>query len=199
MKPVFTFSTLLLSLMLGGCISLLPDQGPRPKQIILEPQTVSVPNRDLPRGSIAVSRPTAPTLNEENRLVIHYDKDQLNLVDHISGVTYQDNLPDMVQRHMVKAMLASKKFNAVGFATDSFKKTHILESDINSFAIHVTPSRMFARVQISAKLLDHKSRQVIWQKQFMSEAPIKDHQLKAFVPALKEAYQSVLYQIAQEI
>ena len=199
MKRIFALPWLMFVITLSSCVSLVPDQGPRPQQIVLEPQVIPVPNRERRQGAIAVSMPTAATLNEENRLVIHYDKDQLNLVDHISGVTYQDNLPDMVQRHLVMALLASKKFQAVGYRTDTFKKTHMIETDINAFAVHVTAKGIFARVKMTAKLLDHKSRQVIWQKQFSSEAPIQAHELKAFVPALKEAYQNVLYQIAQEI
>lgn len=192
-------SLCLICLCLTGCVKLLPDQGPRPKQIVLDPQTIASPDRDPQRWAIAIAKPTASTLNEDNRLVIHYDRDDIHLVDHISGVTYQDNLPDMVQRHLMRAFLSSKKFTAVGFASDTFMKSHLLESDVQTFAVFVTSEGMYARVSITAKLLDHKSRLVQWQETFTSDAPIQKHTLKDFVDALKEAYQTVLYQISQRI
>ena len=212
-KAFFTMSLALCPVIfLTGCITLFPDDGKHPQKVVLSPSMqMNSPSNDgaspqktlnnqrIIEKSIAISKPTAATFDESNRMVIYYDKDNLHLMDHIAGTTYQDNLPDLVQRHMVETLIASKQFRAIGFDTDSFQKDFILELDIQQFAIFAQATNPRANVTVSGKLLTANGRKPLWQKVFSSETPLKQNSLKTYVAALNQAYANVLREIIEAI
>lgn len=199
LKKIALVSCFMPLILQTGCISLLPDSGPRPKQVFLNPSVTSAPLRDTKYHTVAVARPTAPTLLETNRLPIHYEDQSLQLIDHIGGVVLQDDLPSLVQRHIIKALIASKKFKAVGFMDDTFSREVILETDIEAFDIHYNSTKKEANISLLIKLLETKGRKVLWQHRIQMQSPIEGHNLKAFIKALKTSYEKVLYQITQEV
>lgn len=187
--------------MLSSCISLLPDPGHLPKRIWLEPAMISSPLRDHTNTpqTLSVIRPTATNMLDSERLRVRNLTGEIALVDHIAGVEWQDHLPAMVQRHLVQALIRSKKFKAVGLEEDSFKRALVLETDIQAFDVVLLPNKMYAEVHLSAKLLNVKGRDVIWQKNFTTKTPLQEHSLQAFITGLTKAYETVLYQITQDI
>ncbi len=194
------FSCLSL-IVLSSCVSLLPDPGTAPMRIWLEPALITSPLRD-PTSSqkiIAVMQPTATNMLDSERLRIRDLTGTIALVDHIAGVEWQDHLPIMVQRHLVQALTRSKKFKAIGLEEDSFKRNFVLETDIQTFDVVILPDKMYAEITLSAKLLENQGRDVIWQKAFISKAPIANHSLQAFIMSLTKAYETVLYQITQDV
>ncbi len=204
----FLFMALFLQ---NGCVSLLPDPGPAPQKIFLNPSITYSP---LPKGrskSIAVSKPLTPTRYENNRLSVRHsiyhsvphkekkDQDLITVTDHVSGVVIQGNLPDLIQDHLIKALMTSEKFKAVGYAQESFHRDNIIESSLEAFDVIIEKNKIYAKIQMTVKLLSSKGRKIIWQKQFSETTPIAEHKISAFVLGLTSAYESVLYQITKEV
>jgi|GEM_PF-4511659 len=192
---------LLPLILLSACVSLLPDTGEPPKRIWLEPAMISSPFRDHNNAlqTVAITRPTATNMLDSERFRIRDLRGNIALVDHIAGIEWQEHLPVMVQRHLIQALILSKKFKAVGFEEDSFNHAVVLETDIQKFDVVVLKDKMYAEIELSAKLLEVKGRDVIWQKAFTSKAPIKSHSLEAFITGLTKAYENTLYQITQDV
>ena len=199
------FSKALLFLplaLLSACVSLLPETGELPKRIWLEPPMIaSSPQGQsvTPFQTIAITRPTATKTLDSERLRLRDLTGKIAFVDSIAGVEWQEHLPTMMQRHLTQALVHSKKFKAVGFEEDSFKHAVVLETDLQAFDVVILKDKMYADVQLSAKLVEVKGRNVIWQKAFTSKVPITDHSLDAFISSLTKAYETVLRQITQTV
>jgi len=201
---MISFPKLLLLLplaFLSACVSLLPETGEAPKRIWLDPAMISSPLRDHNNvlQTVAITRPTATNMLDSERLSIRDLRGTIALVDHIAGVEWQEHLPIMLQRHLIEALILSKKFKAVGFEEDSFNHAVVLETDIQKFDVVILKDKMYAEVQLSAKLLEVKGRDVIWQKAFVSKSPITNHSLEGFIGGLTKAYETVLYQVTQDV
>lgn len=195
------FLVLFPLMLLSACVSLLPETGEPPKRIWLEPAMISSPLRDHnnPLQTVAITRPTATNMLDSERFRIRDLRGKIALVDHIAGIEWQEHLPIMVQRHLIQALILSKKFKAVGFEEDSFNHNVVLETDIQKFDVVIQKDKMYAEIELSAKLLEVKGRDVIWQKPFTSKAPITSHSLEAFIAGLTKAYENVLYQVTQDV
>ena len=201
--------TLMLALGCSGCISLLPNPGPRPKQMVLSPELKthqsSFFSTNAKKQSIAVSRPTAGSRNESNRISISHISDGILVTDHLAGVTFHDDLPELVQSDLIRFLQEQGKQDqnqvlAVGMTTHSFYRSHVLETHINDFEIHIdADKRITATVSMTATLLQSKGRKAIWQGMFTSTKPIKAHNLVAFKAGLESAYTDVLEQITLKI
>lgn len=193
--------TLLPLVLLSACISLLPETGEPPKRVWLEPAMISSPLRDHNHTiqTVAITRPTATSMLDSQRFRIRDLRGRIALVDHVAGIEWQEHLPIMVQRHLIQALVLSKKFKAVGFEEDSFNHAVVLETDIQKFDVVILTDKMYADIELSAKLLEVKGRDVIWQKTFIAKAPITTHSLEAFISGLTKAYENVLYQVTQDV
>jgi len=188
-------------IFLSACVSLLPDTGEPPKRLWLEPAMISSPLRDHNNTlqTVAISRPTAPSMLNSERLRIRDLRGNIALTDYIAGIEWQEHLPLMIRRHLVQALMLSEKFKAVGFEEDSFNYAVILETDIRKFDVALLKEKMYAEIELSAKLLDVKRRDVIWQKTFTAKSPLKKHSLDSFIAGLTKAYETILYQITQDV
>lgn len=199
MKNIIKFTLLCCVIVLNACISLLPEAGPAPKRLWLDPAMTSSPFQGSAIETIAVTRPTSSDLLDSHRLRIRDLSGEIAFVDQIAGVEWQEHLPLMVQRHLVLALKTSRKFKAVGFSDDTFRRDVVLETDIQNFDVVVLEDKMYAEVTLSAKLLKAKGREVIWQHTLTSKAPITEHTLAAFVTGLTTAYEMVLLQITEDV
>ena len=195
LKTLIFFPLMILS----ACVSLLPEPGTPAKKIWLDPVVSSTENSRPSTDVLSITRPTATHMLDSERLRVRNLKGELPLIDHIAGVEWQEHLPLMTQRHLVKNIKRAEIFKAVGFEEDSFDRDIVLETDIQNFDVVILKDKMYAEVTLSAKLLQAKGRDILWQKTFTATAPIVRHTLVDFIAGLTSAYEDVLGQVIGEL
>ena len=152
---------MMFMVTLTGCISLLPEAGPAPEYVSLNP--------DLPTNKaskhnfqIIIEEPTADILHNSNKIVV------LNCQQYkfAEGKEWSERLPIFVQRDIVKA-ISKKGLLGVGIPANGLKPNYILLSNISKFLV-ATKDHDHPKVLIEAdfSLMQIPSRKIVARKHF---------------------------------
>ena len=195
---VLTVIFFIGSVLASGCVQVLPDPGAPAKRLVLEPTFEALEQGRSKALSIAVARPTASELYESKRLIIKTHQEAVMKVDYIAGVEWQDILPTLVQRDIVRGLEKAHYFKGVGFQEERFKQDILLEVDIRHFEGVVTSQDQYAHVVFGIKAIRNPGRTVILQTTIETKQPLLSRALDRLVEGLTQAYESALIKMVRE-
>ena len=169
---------LSIFLLLSGCSI---------KNHTLNSYDLSVENRYQTNRHInkvlQIRYPTA--LNALGSSKIFYKRD--GITSYYLYSHWDSSLNKIIYSEMLKNILNSNKYKAVVGFNSGAKADLILETEIIDFYHIVNGTNSYAKVTISAKLLDANSEKIIKSRVFSYKLNVKELNAKGFVEASKEA------------
>ncbi|MGV6820131.1 MAG: ABC-type transport auxiliary lipoprotein family protein [Parvularcula sp.] len=174
---------LFVSLILSGCVSLLPDSGDLPPRIALDAGPAT--NRagaTLP-VSLVIGDPTADALLNASSVAI--TKTPLEF-QYLDDADWTDRVPVLVRRYLVKRLRNTGDYQAVGDKTDITRGDFVLQPDIEAFHLDAAGKAEMATVAINALLSDRQG-QIIGAKRFAATIPTASRSRHDRAEALNQA------------
>ncbi len=192
--------SLLLPLLLAGCISVFPDPPPTSKKIVLTPALKMARGGPKVPWQLIIEKPLSnEILNSTRLVVVRYDLQGIKAMEYVAGVEWNDKLPRMLQERLIAAFESSGRITGVGQSEESFRAPYALQLDIRHFEVEVQERDQQARafVEVSAKIISSKTLKVEAQKTFTRHAPARAHTLKGFLEAFESASGLLLGDVVQ--
>ncbi len=172
-------SILLLPLLLGGCISLLPEPPPPPRVFVLESADVVA----LPRrvdATIAVALPTGErTIMGTD--VIWRTGDELA---YVAQTQWSARAEFALQNMLLHTLARQGAFNAATRAGES-RAEYEVRWDVLDF--EVREDGMQARFAADVRVVASPGRRIIAQRVITAEAPVSDRSSSVAAQALARA------------
>jgi len=173
-------AVLLAPLVLGGCISLLPEPPPPPQVFALEAQDVAPIAGERIDAVIAV----APPSGERSILgadVIWRTGDQLAFVDQMQ---WSNRAEFALQAMLVETLMRQGRFAAATQSGEA-RAEYEIRWDIHDF--EVREDAMQARFVASAHLVQSPGRRIVASETVTASAPVADRSQSAAAQALARA------------
>jgi ABC-type uncharacterized transport system auxiliary subunit len=175
-----TRAILLAPLLLGGCISLLPEPPPPPRVFALEAADVQRAQGAPVDAVIAVALPTG----ERSILgtdVVWRTGDQLAFVDQMQ---WSNRAEAALQAMLVETLMRQNRFRA---ATRSGEARAEYEVRWDVLDFEVREDQMQARFAADVRLVASPGRRIIASETITAEAPVSDRSASAAAQALARA------------
>jgi cholesterol transport system auxiliary component len=141
----------------------------------------------LKNRQILVPEPTAVKMLDSEQVVVRVSPSELQ---YLSDSRWGDRLPRLVQAKLVQAFENTGRIGGVGKPGQGLAIDYQIVTDIRSFEVTTTGSRM-ANVEISAKILNDRNGSVRAQSVFKATSPVRGTENSDFVEALDRAFAKV--------
>lgn len=171
---------LIPALLLGGCISLLPEQPPPPRVYVLEAGDVAPVDGGALDAVIGVAAPTG----ERSLLggdLIWRERDELILIDQAQ---WSSRAEAALQSMLVDTLSRQGRFRAATRSGEA-RSDYDIRWDVLDF--EVDAATMTARFAVDARLVALPARMIIAQRQIVAEAPVTERTSSAAANALARA------------
>ena len=182
---------ILVLLLSAGCTVL--DPGPAATNVLL-PVTVSVaPQSNRMPIQLRVTRPVADGATETDRIMALMNGHEVRALDSARWV---NPVPALVQRHLVDALEASRRFTSVNWEGSGVEDKYRLSTDIRRFFLRYDSSGgpPVADVAMVFSLIRSETGTVVARTYAHVEEPCRENTLEAFVNAFGKATTRVLTQ-----
>lgn len=144
-------------------------------------------------GQIVIPTPTALQAFGEQRIVV---RDVTGAMTFLGGGQWADQLPDLLQARLINTFENASKLRAVALPSSGVMADYQLVTDIRAFYV-VTPGNE-AVVELSVRLINARSGQIVRGKVFSARRPVGDNlNAGSAAVALNDALSSVLLEIAR--
>ena len=194
LKLVRTVATLTaMATLLVACGGILPKK--EPMQIITSQVHVDPdPAWQKVNWQLSVARPNGNDMLNSRRMVVSPAAGQLQVY---KGVSWDDNVPDIVQDIVVHAFEDSGKMVAVGRQTSGMHADFLLQMDMrDDQAVYRTPAGPpEIEVTISARLIDFSSNRAIASRTFRQTVAASG----TGVPAVAHAFDAAWAAMARDL
>ena len=178
---------LALALALSGCGFL---KGPPPETFDLTAPE-SVPVKGATAAQILIPEPSALKALDSERIVVTTG----SKISYYPDAQWPDRLPRLFQAKAVQAFEQSRKARAVGRPGEGLSIDFQLVIDIRAFEYVSDGDDGFARVEISAKILNDRNGRVVSTKILTAEAPVTKDSAAGVVAGVDTALNEVLVEL----
>jgi cholesterol transport system auxiliary component len=178
---------LALALALSGCGFL---KGPPPETFDLTAPE-SVPVKGATAAQILIPEPSALKALDSERIVVTTG----SKISYYPDAQWPDRLPRLFQAKAVQAFEQSRKARAVGRPGEGLSIDFQLVIDIRAFEYVSDGDDGYARVEISAKILNDRNGRVVSTKILAAEAPVTKDSAAGVVAGVDTALNEVLVEL----
>lgn len=184
------------SVLVAGCVNVLPQAGPAPQIYRLEgaPQaamSAAVASAAHAELTIVVPEPLASRALSSDRVAVMMGGDHLS---YAAGARWSERAPLVVQDHVLRAFEDDGRIGAAVRPEDGVQTDFELRLDMIRFeAVYrdgeaAAPTAM---VELRAKLVDRRSRDLLASRRFDAEATAGENRLGAIIAAFDGAMNQI--------
>jgi cholesterol transport system auxiliary component len=184
MKLKITF-LLVMALLLGGCISLLPDAGPGPDIYRLSKIVQTTPTQEVAR-LVLLPLVQAPRELKNNRVALVTGQQSIS---YAANARWASSTPEMLQVLFADALRNQAAIQVV-YPADGINadfEVRIILQNFEAIYDQGQVSSPIAEVQILVRLIERKTRTLIAEKTISSSARSSDLRLGSIVAAIDQA------------
>ena len=177
-------------LVLSGCSSLVPGQGPPPDLYRLTPKP-EIPDT-LPKVSwqLEVEAPNAAASLDSTRVALLHDPSHF---EYYARANWVDRVPLLVQSSLIEFFESSGKILSVGRDSSDVRPDYVLSTELRDFQMEYFPDPLpSAHVGINARLISVRQRSIIASRRFDERAPASTDRTDAIIAAYNIALGKVL-------
>jgi len=144
-------------------------------------------------AQIMVPEPRALKVLDSERIVVATD----SKISYYPDAQWADRLPAVFQAKAIEAFEQSKRARAVGRPGEGLSIDYQLLVDIRTFEYNTSTNQGFARIEISAKILNDRNGRVVATRVLSAEAPVGNDDVEDVVAALNAALDQVLIDLVR--
>lgn len=194
--------SVFLPLCLCGCVSLFPDSGPAPKEILLESQkgalsTVSTHHKSYKKAILAVEQPSTPAFLNTRQIALRRLDNHLSIQDHVAGFIWHDTPSHQLAIEMQQTLLSQNIFKGVVPGTMNETSTFKLVSHINDATLDLTQDTPKVSLSLTVGLWHSAPQELVQQKVFTYSLDIGDQEPTTIQKAFGEMITSYLKDLTQ--
>lgn len=173
-------SILLLPLVLGGCISLLPEPPPPPRVFVLEAGDVAAEAGSRIDAAIAVAQPGGERTLMGSDLIWRTGDE----LAYVAQTQWSARAEFALQSMLIETITRQGAFTAATRAGEG-RADYELRWDVLDF--EVSETTMQARFVADVRILSSPGRRIIAQRTITAEAPVSDRSSSVAAQALARA------------
>ena len=180
-------------LVLSGCSSLVPGQGPPPNLYRLTPKP-EIPDT-LPKVNwqLEVEVPNAPASLDSTRVALLHDPSQF---EYYARANWVDRAPLLIQSLLIEFFESSGKILSVGRDSSDFRPDYVLSTELRDFQMEYFPGPLpSAHVGMNARMISIRQRSIIASRRFDQLAPASADRIESAVAAYSVALGKTLDEI----
>jgi ABC-type uncharacterized transport system auxiliary subunit len=189
----------LVTLLMVGCVNVLPQPGPAPKRVMLDPVlstgTLTHTNALASKQALAIARPSSSQSLDSVRVRVITRDQGVQLIDALADVEWHEPLPAMVQKALLHGFMKANKYTAVGDQESCFSAEVLLETEIQAFDVVFDKGTDQVIISLNSKLIDLSTRKVQQQQIFTATVPVKTRTVTGVMTALNQAFTTVVEQL----
>lgn len=187
----------LCTVLLSGCVSLLPPAPPRAKSVMLMPAFQFPADLSPVTWSLAIEQPLAIDPFDSRRIIVNIETEKgIRALESLANLEWSDRLPALIQQQTISAFEKSGRIIGVGQTDEDFNPRFVLQLHIKTAEIVLTGlAQQDVRINLSAKLITKKHRNVIAQRAFKSLSSVPERTERAFLQAYEQALGQTLADI----
>jgi cholesterol transport system auxiliary component len=187
----------LITLLVSGCINLLPPAPLPSKKVLLSPNPSFSSTSFSNPVQISVIKPTvSPTLEFNKILVVNQLNTGLKTADFIADVEWAEPLPQIVHENLLESLEKTHLFKAVGREHDNLKASFLLQTDLRHFEVLAEENSLKeVFIEIDVKVIRVSKRDVIAQQSFSKRQKIKDSTLVAAIDGFNRSFSKILEEL----
>lgn len=176
-------------LLPAGCAVL--DPGPPMTNVILPVRYPELAPGERMPIQLLVARPAADSSTSSDRILALMNGYEVRALDSAKWV---GTIPSIVQRKLVDALEASRRFAAVGWEETNFDEKYRLSTDIRQFYLRYDEAGKAPVVDMAFvySLVKTDTGKIIARKLVQVEVPCTGNSLEAFVTAFGRAMTETL-------
>lgn len=186
---VRTLLTVAIAVVVAGC-SLF--RGPPPVTYELSAPD-SVPGRAGTTAQIMIPEPRALKVLDTERIVVAEGP----TLSYYPDAQWSDRLPKVFQAKAIEAFEQSKRARAVGLPGEGLSIDYQILIDIRAFEYNNTGGVGYARIEVSAKILNDRNGRVVSTRVLTGEAVVGDDDAADVVAGLDAALNEVLVELVR--
>lgn len=177
-------ATLCLMVLLGGCVSLLPDSGDLEPRIRLDANAPVISADTMLETSLVISDPSAEAVYNTYNLAVATGPYRFEYLD---GAEWADRVPVLFRIYLERRFENSGGFQAVGDRTElPIGAGYVLYTDIREFHLDQSRGQELALVSFSARLTDSRGK-TLGTEVFAAESRTNRNGQRDIAYALNEA------------
>lgn len=175
---------LLPALILGGCVSLLPDSGEQPPRLRLDPDAAITRAAAPLDTGLVIADPSAEAVYNTFNLAVATGPYKF---EYIEAAEWADRVPVLFRIYLERRFENARIATAVGDRTEmSLTSAYTLYTDIRAFHVDRTSGTEVARVSFGARLTGPRGR-TLGSQVFIREVPTGSSSVERYAAALNEA------------
>lgn len=167
-------------LLLGGCITLLPDPPPPPRVFVLEAADVARVEGPRLETVIGVANPDGERAIMGSDLVWRTGSE----IAFVSGTAWSGRADDLLQSMLVETLVRQGRFAGVSRSGEA-RTNFDVRWEVQDFEIDSTT--MQARFRADVRIMASPGRRLIAQEIITAEAPVSDRSASVAAEALARA------------
>jgi ABC-type uncharacterized transport system, auxiliary component len=190
-RSICIFSASLVLLLATGCSVLNP--GPPATNVLLPVSPSVSPHPDRLPMQLLVTRPVTNGATETDRIMALMNGYEVRALDSARWVS---PIPVLIQRHLVDALDASRRFTSVNWEGNNIEDNYRISTDIRRFFLRYdTPgSPPVADVSIVFSLVRSDSGKIVARTHMQLEEPCQENTVEAFVSTFGRIMTGILSQ-----
>lgn len=184
-------------LILGGCVSLLPEAGaPATKYTLKVPQRQTLKRvhaQHPPQEILKVVTPLCEQSLRTSRILVLHEEPGITRSDFLADALWSESLPDLVHQRLIQYLSLHGPYKSVVQADESVDVDLSMITTIEAFElIRSLDQKMYARVTMTFKIVEAKTHKLIKHKSFSKEVLLKTMTQQESLSALQLAFVGVL-------
>jgi len=180
-----------LSILLTGCIQLLPDAKDPPKKVFLTPKISTHAQYKQRPLILSILRPHSSSDLASTRLRIIHPCNELPIGDVIAGFEWEEKLPELLQGYLVQSLEGSQLFKGVINGNDHIKANWLLTTEIRHFDV-VNICAPYVVIELEFKVVSLPLHSLVSQRVFRYKQPLNCLSLSNILSAYSELVEMLL-------
>jgi len=188
-----------LLLLLAGCSTLIPGQGPPPNLYRLTPKSTFDPSVPSVDWQLVLSPPSSPGAVDTIRIVLAPGPTR---IDYYAEASWTDRMPAMLQALMLESFENSGKIISVGRRAVGLRSDYELRTDVREFQAEYyqhpgqppecAGAPACVDIGVNVKLVYSPTRTIVATRDFTAYAPVVKDEMVQIVEAFDAALGAVL-------
>ena len=178
------------ALALSGCSSIVPT--PQQPQLYLLNPNLMPPAGPPVRWRLSVATPDASAALDNTRIALVRTP---TTMDYYANAAWQDRVPLMIQRLLIRAFESSGRILSVDRDTAGIESDYVLDTEIRDFAAHYEGGNPAVQVTIQAKMITMPVRDIVATFTANQRSEASANTVDAVVTAFNTATAAAITQI----
>lgn len=183
-----------LSALLGGC-SIFPSPEPQTQYTLVGPSPTFEGSKVFHSGLLIKAPATDASLKTQEIAV----SPEQGTRTYIAGALWTDQAPLMFQNLLIQGFENSTLFPNVGAPGSGVTAQLILQSHLRDFSVHYENGFPVVCIDLFAKILSLKTREVVDSQKFIARIAIEKNNLMAIRNGFQEATDKVILEVIRWI